>query len=157
MPEAGECYKCFRTVPLDASRAPAAPLPVLRDIQLPRHPHAPVSEAMRSVVNGSNSNSSSSGSGHSVRAIIGRISQSNLSYLVTAGTDRSIRFWDFVSPGKCYTVSGLEAAQPKSIFDMPKLLQQQQAGEPVATGMVCLLTCYLPMEYLSCCEHSMLN
>ena len=57
----------------------------------------------------------------SVRAIIGRISQSNMSYLVTAGTDRSIRFWDFAAPSRCYTISGLEAAQPKVIFDAPKL------------------------------------
>jgi hypothetical protein len=56
-----------------------------------------------------------------VRAIIGRISQSNMSYLVTAGTDRSIRFWDFSTPTRCFMVSGLEAAQPKAIFDAPKL------------------------------------
>ncbi len=131
IPEAGECYKCFRTVSLDASRAPVAPLPVLRDIQLPRHPHAPISEAMRAVTTSSSGNSSSGQ--HSVRAIIGRISQSNLSYLVTAGTDRSIRFWDFVSPSKCYTISGLEAAQPKAIFDMPKLAAGGgQEGGPVA-------------------------
>jgi hypothetical protein len=44
-----------------------------------------------------------------------------MSYLVTAGTDRSIRFWDFSAANRCFTVSGLEAAQPKAIFDAPKL------------------------------------
>lgn len=42
-----------------------------------------------------------------------------LHYII--GTDRAIRFWDFSSPMRCYTVSGLEAAQPKALFDAPKL------------------------------------
>lgn len=113
IPEGGECSKCFRSMALDVSRGPVAPLPFLEDIALPRHPHAPVQfqDSVRSY----------SGSGDSVRAILGRISQSNMSYLVTAGTDRSIRFWDFSTPTRCFTVSGLEAAQPKAIFDAPKM------------------------------------
>jgi hypothetical protein len=131
IPEAGECLKCFRTVSLDASRSPVAPMPILRDIQLPRHPNSVIMEASRSFV------TRTSTTEHSVRAIIGRISHSSVSYLVTAGTDRSIRFWDFISPSKCYTVSGLEAAQPKAIFDMPKIshVQQNSTGAN-ATGFV---------------------
>jgi phosphoinositide-3-kinase regulatory subunit 4 len=114
IPEGGECCKSFRSIPLDCSRGPVAPLPVLEDVPLRRHPHAPVSfqdSAPRPLPSGEDA----------VRAIIGRISQSNMSYLVTAGTDRSIRFWDFSSPTRCFTVSGLEPAQPKAIFDAPKL------------------------------------
>ena len=33
----------------------------------------------------------------------------------------TIRFWDFTSPSKCFTVTGLDPAQPKSIFDCPKM------------------------------------
>jgi hypothetical protein len=123
IPEAGECLKCFRTVSLDASRSPVAPMPILRDIQLPRHSNSLIMEAVRS-----NPTHTFMHTEQSVRAIIGRISHSSMSYLVTAGTDRSIRFWDFTSPSKCYTVSGLDAAQPKAIFDMPKLSQVQQSS-----------------------------
>ena len=125
IPEGGECCKCFRTVSLEASRGPAAPLPMLLEVGLPRHPFAPI----RGILSGgavvapySHHPQHQPWQQHdSVRAIIGRISQSNLSYLVTSGTDRSIRFWDFSTASKCYTVSGLEAAQPKGIFDAPKL------------------------------------
>ena len=41
------------------------------------------------------------------------------SYLVTAGSDGIIRYWDFTSPAKCYTVAGLVAGQPKSIYEEP--------------------------------------
>ena len=114
IPEGGECCKCFRSVSLDASRGPVAPLPWLEEITLPRRPHAPI-RFQDSVQTYSNPRDDS------VKAIIGRISQSNQSYLVTAGTDRSIRFWDFAAPNRCFTISGLEAAQPKAIFDAPKL------------------------------------
>jgi len=114
IPEGGECCKCFRSVSLDACRGPVAPLPSLEEIALPRRLHAaiPFQDTVRSYA---------APRDESVRAIIGRISQSNMSYLVTAGTDRSIRFWDFAAPSRCYTISGLEAAQPKAIFDAPKL------------------------------------
>jgi phosphoinositide-3-kinase regulatory subunit 4 len=144
IPEGGESYKCFRSVPLDASRSPLASLPVLTSIPLPRHAHAPVREALNSTYGhmhapanmlpfsnsaqqhmdttqggygGDLSGLTYGGSQHSVRALLGRISQTNASYLITAGTDRCIRYWDFSSPAKCYTVSGLQPAQPKGIFD----------------------------------------
>ena len=40
-----------------------------------------------------------------VRAIMGRISDSGRSFLITGGTDRSINFWDFRDPERCYNVS----------------------------------------------------
>lgn len=72
---------------------------------------------------------------HSVRAIIGRISQSHLSYLVTAGTDRSIRFWDFASPSRCFTVCGLDPAQPKGIYDAPKMHSGSSSSTTTNTMM----------------------
>lgn len=117
IPEAGECIKCFRTVPLDASRSPVSSLPVLNEIPLTRHPLASMNFSSRRI---------GDIHAHAVHAVIGRISQSNMSYLITAGTDRNLRFWDFVSPSKCYTISGLDAAQPKAIFDMPKLQDGSQ-------------------------------
>jgi WD40 repeat protein len=57
---------------------------------------------------------------HSIRALMGRISNSNssaVSYLITGGTDKQIRYWDFSSPGKCFTMSGLAPAQPKPLYE----------------------------------------
>lgn len=130
IPEGGECCKCFRSVQLDSSRGPVASLPVLKDIPVPRHPTAPVHHHFTQ-----SAASPSSPYHHSVRAVLGRISQTNLSYLITAGTDRSIRFWDFNSSSRCYTISGLESAQPKSIFDSPKL-NDGTVGK--------LFVCYVP-------------
>jgi phosphoinositide-3-kinase, regulatory subunit 4 len=118
VPEGGECCKCFRSVLLDESRGPVAPLPVLEEVAIPSHPHAPITYA---EFNCSFRKKTPGVKEESVRAIIGRISQSNMSYVVTAGTDRSIRFWDFSSASRCFNVSGLDAAQPKAIFDTPKL------------------------------------
>ncbi|KAJ1426931.1 hypothetical protein B484DRAFT_450462 [Ochromonadaceae sp. CCMP2298] len=128
IPEGGECCKCFRSVPLDVSRGPVAPLPTLTEVALPRHPSASI--RFQGALGRNHSDS------HSVRAIVGRISTSNTSYLVTAGTDRSIRFWDFSAPSRCFTLSGLEAAQPKAIFDAPKI-----NAEGGGTGK--LFVCYV--------------
>ena len=56
---------------------------------------------------------------HSYRALLGRVSDRGTSYLVTGGTDKIIRYWDFSSPMKCYVVSGLLPCQPKSTFEAP--------------------------------------
>src|SRR3546814_15455976 len=58
---------------------------------------------------------------HSVRAIMGRITSSGSSYLVTAGTDKNIRFWDFHNTSKCYTISGLLPGKPKHAFHTPRV------------------------------------
>lgn len=129
IPEGGECCKCFRTVSLDASRGPIAPLPSLEEVALPRHPFAPVR-----FTESSPERLAAADKQDSVRALLGRISQSNMSYLVTAGTDRCIRFWDFSAPNKCFTVSGLEAAQPKAMFDSPKLNDTSVVAAPASNS-----------------------
>ena len=114
IPEGGECFKCFRTVPPSAANDPIAPLPFLEDISIPRHPLAPVDSAYTLAGREQLYHDRSS-----VRAIMGRISHSGTSYLVTAGTDANIRYWDFSSPSKCFTVSGLIPAQPKPLLSTP--------------------------------------
>jgi phosphoinositide-3-kinase regulatory subunit 4 len=120
VPEGGECIRCFRTLPPPPpdSAIPTGyyhaitPLPVLRDVPVPSSSHSryfgvrtlPRESAIMEP---------------SVRAIIGRISVSGTSYVVNAGTDKCIRFWDFNSPSKCYTVSGLDVAQPKPLYATP--------------------------------------
>ncbi len=97
------------------------PVPSLIDIPLPRHPQAPIMSTFTSPLSSSLPSTLSSGSTStpSVKALIGRISQSGPSFLVTAGSDRIIRYWDFTSPHKCFVISGLSPAQPKPTFDTP--------------------------------------
>ncbi|CAN0446183.1 unnamed protein product, partial [Phaeothamnion confervicola] len=53
-----------------------------------------------------------------VLALHGKVSsQDASSYLVTAGTDRCIRSWDFVSPQRCYILSGREPTQPLPVAE----------------------------------------
>ena len=116
IPEGGECLKCFRSIPLRSSREPLAPLPVLQDISLPRHPQGPIVSAV-----GDYATPNLEGGGdahvHSYRALLGRISEKGTSYLVTAGTDKCIRYWDFSHPSRCFTVTGLLPCQPRPSYE----------------------------------------
>ena len=131
LPEAGECLKCFRSLSLDDNKAPIAPLPYLESISIPRHPYAPLPS---SLIHGGLSEPIVQNWNYPVKAMIGRVSPTNLSYLITAGSDRHIRYWDFRSAEACYTVAGLEATQMKSIYR--KLDDKQSAGK--------LFVCYTP-------------
>jgi hypothetical protein len=42
LPEGGECFKCFRSLSLDESKAAVAPLPSLDSLIIPRHGGAPI-------------------------------------------------------------------------------------------------------------------
>lgn len=110
LPEAGECLKCFRSIPLSKSREKISPLPFLEDVPLPRSPGAFISSAFDSP--GRNPDTGSLRD-HSVRAMVGRTP----SFLVTAGSDSMIRYWDYSSPTKCFTVAGLMPGQPKTIYE----------------------------------------
>ena len=112
IPEGGECLKCFRSIPMSNGRDPVAPVPFLKDVPLPRHPSAPIAGISSSALDPPRDKSY-------VRAILGRITDKGTSYLVTAGSDRAIRYWDFSSPVKCFTMAGLLPAQPKPSFDTP--------------------------------------
>lgn len=85
---------------------------------------------------------------HSVRAMIGRISSAHSSYLITAGTDRYIRYWDLKSPEGCFTFAGLQHAQPKSIYVTRKVSEepysqgQQNFGPSTRPSSGKLFVCY---------------
>lgn len=135
IPEGGECLKCFRSISkkdylYDDSHI--APLPYLRPVSYSSHPLSPIisiSERQQGLnqfqsQNGVHTNLGTSNSTHgssfnSIRSIIGRISQSSESYIITGGNDKYIRFWDFLTPSKCYVISGLEPTQQKPTFDAP--------------------------------------
>jgi WD40 repeat protein len=42
-----------------------------------------------------------------MNAMVGSMGGYDQNYLITGGGDAQIRYWDFSSPSKCYTVSGL--------------------------------------------------
>lgn len=92
LPEGGDCLKCFRAVPKmyqANSDTPLAPLPTLRPVQFSSHPLAPIVsifERQRSSPQDQQVSSQPS-----MRSIIGRISHSSESFLMTGGTDRQIR------------------------------------------------------------------
>lgn len=127
LPDGGECLKCFRSLSLDDNKAPIAALPRLEELNLPRHPASPLPSSFFTANQIVNSYQ------YSVKAMLGRVSPNNSSHLITAGTDRHIRFWDFRSPESCYTVAGLELTQLKSIY---RRLDEKSVGK--------LFVCYTP-------------
>eukprot|EP01035_Chromulina_nebulosa_P016924 gene16924-22415_t len=117
LPDGGECLKCFRALPKSSTLTETLkPLPSMNNVQFSSHPLVPVVVPYSNPMNKSNSF-------HSIRAVIGRMSKSNESHLITGGTDKQIRFWDFITPTKCYTVSGLEPSQQKPTYDAPESFQ----------------------------------
>jgi phosphoinositide-3-kinase regulatory subunit 4 len=118
IPEGGECLKCFRSLSLDNTKETMTSLPSLDEVIMPRSSTAPLSSSLLSLLakNQVSSTSSSSDPRYAVKAMIGRISANHSSYLITAGSDRHIRYWDFRSAESCYTVAGLEVTQLKSIY-----------------------------------------
>ena len=53
----------------------------------------------------------------SINAMCGSIGVSDHSYLLTAGGDARIRFWNFADPSKCFVVSGQSSSQPRPSFE----------------------------------------
>eukprot|EP00903_Cladosiphon_okamuranus_P008555 g8210.t1 len=124
----GPCKQCFRVVPpsegppqaqpssrggkgQDPVAVPGAELPVLEEVSLPSHPNAPALSlgAQLSAVRDFSAGAPQAGGDPAIRALVGRISRSERdSYLITGGTDRCIRYWDFQAASRCYMVSGRE-------------------------------------------------
>lgn len=113
IPEGGECLKCFRSMPVTSTKY-SNNLSELHDIPIPSSTMMPFQSQHTQKVSPSVEYDDPT-----VRAIMGRISQSTTSYVITAGTDRYIRYWDLASPNRCFTVSGLDAAQPKPVYETP--------------------------------------
>lgn len=108
LPNGGDCLRCFRSLPLSATREALLPLPVLSAISVPRR-----SGSITPVYEHRNINYTDP----VVLSVIGRTP----THILTAGTDRQIRYWDMNSPSKCFTVAGLEPGQPKTTYENPAL------------------------------------
>jgi phosphoinositide-3-kinase regulatory subunit 4 len=118
LPEGGECFKCFRsmTVTGQSLKESYAELPRLETVSIPSRHNSLIPSALSSIVAPMRLDEE-----FAVKSIVGNISQKGSSYLITAGTDRHIRFWDFMTPARCLTISGLEQAQPKPCYETPSV------------------------------------
>lgn len=129
----GKCKHCFRSVlrgknDINGSPLMTAPLPTLEKVPLPSYHRDPVLHGVDAYNEALRELSFRSAAAHepSVRAIMGRITNNPASsYLITGSSDQHIRCWDFASPSKCYTVSGLLPGQPpphyiSPLFNRPK-------------------------------------
>jgi phosphoinositide-3-kinase regulatory subunit 4 len=134
------CRQCFRI--LDQSlcyinqqmRLPSecTSMPELNEIPLPRNPNRAIISAFTtsfdSLLN-PNVMYSNCHSETKVLSLMGRLGMhgQQQQYLITGGSDRFLRYWDFSSPSKCYTISGLAQGQPRPIYqrvDVGSLDQQ---------------------------------
>jgi len=109
----GTCQQCFRVLP--PAKTPAdsvtdTSLPKLEEIDVPTHPN---SLLLLKHDHGTRPLQPAS----SIRTIMGRVSQEVKSHLITGGSDSFIRYWDYSSSMKCYTISGYELGQPRSVFE----------------------------------------
>jgi hypothetical protein len=96
------------------SRSKVEDSPRLISVSLPDHPLAPVQSVVQNLLL---SPPSSLSSEPSIRAFLCHISETaGSSYMITVGTDRNIRHWDWSNPSRCAVLSGLAPAQHKPAF-----------------------------------------
>ena len=122
IPEGGASLRCFRALDVAASRIPSSarsPSPRLVEVAIPRNGYL----AMSIVNNPSSSSTLIKSNAPSMRAFIGQIChtssgalQPSASYVLTAGDDRQIRYWDLASALKCFVFAGIPYAQHKPTF-----------------------------------------
>lgn len=55
--------------------------------------------------------------GSCINAMVGSMGGYDHNYLITAGSDAYIRYWDFANPAKCSTVSGQVGTQQRPTFE----------------------------------------
>ena len=135
----GSARDCFRVVGPRSRSTDAMDLktkmPILREVDL--------SSARNSFRQDDFShNTSRLGSlGPSINALVGNIGGSDHSYMVTGGDDGFIRYWDFSTPSKCFTVSGHDGFHQRPTyervdFDGQRLILCRQAPSMTRTSEI---------------------
>ena len=118
----GSCRQCFRVLDpslcyIERASLPSqcTALPSLNEIKLSSN----LSRKLAAVNNAMESMMSSRVAPHqpNIQAFNGRVGSSGLNYLVTGGTDGFLRYWDFSSASKCFTISGLRNSQPRPVYE----------------------------------------
>ena len=135
----GHCSECFRTVEYK-SKSPSSRIdgvPSLRDIPLS------ASERRKGLLSQgkgpSRLSSTISASFQSINCMVGSTGNGDHSFLITGGSDRRIRSWDFSIPSKCHVTNGLDPIQPRPSFERidfnnnSRLMLCHQAPAPTAS------------------------
>ena len=147
IPEDGTSLRCFRALDVAASRIPSSsrsPSPRLVEVAIPRNGYL----AMSIVNNPTSSLSANKSNSSSMRAFIGQICHTSsgtlhasASYVLTAGDDRQIRYWDVASALKCFVFAGIPYAQHKPTFassfssDNNAASSKNSPGSPMRSGL----------------------
>ena len=53
----------------------------------------------------------------SINCMVGSIGSNSSSYLITGGSDCSIRYWDFTTPSKCFVINGQNQIQSRPTYE----------------------------------------
>mmetsp|Transcript_37690 Transcript_37690/g.78957 ORF Transcript_37690/g.78957 Transcript_37690/m.78957 type:complete len:712 (+) Transcript_37690:17-2152(+) len=113
----GHCSECFRTV-YYKNRSPSA-----RIDGLPSLSHVSLSTSVRRKASLSQGIGTTriadaiTSSLQSINCMVGSTGNSDHSFLITGGSDRRIRFWDFSIPSRCHVANGLDPIQPRPRFE----------------------------------------
>jgi phosphoinositide-3-kinase regulatory subunit 4 len=107
----GSCGECFRTISTD-SKLQNEELPALIDVPIA----ARVGSATL-VASGPQFQSPTVASYPSINCMVGSVGGNNQSFLLTGGSDRRIRFWDFGAPSRCYTVAGENSSATRPSYE----------------------------------------
>ena len=120
----GECNHCFRVLDpsvcyVDRGMLPEdyISFPRLNEVKLHTNSYRRVigiNDTVQTVLTRRNMNSLLE---PHMNSFTGRIGSSGQNYLITAGSDASIRYWDFSSASKCFTVSGFKTSQPRPVYE----------------------------------------
>lgn len=135
----GHCSECFRTVEYK-SKSPSSRIdavPSLSDVPLSNSVRR---KGLLSQGKGSSRLSSTiSSSFQSINCMVGSTGNGDHSFLITGGSDRRIRSWDFSIPSKCHVTNGLDPIQPRPSFERidynnnSRLMLCHQAPAPTAS------------------------
>jgi len=133
----GSTRDCFRVVgprsrAMDSSadRNTHTTMPVLRQMDLSSSSRKPLK-----VADFSRNMSHAGAHGLSINALVGNVGGSEHSYMVSGGDDGFIRYWDFSTPSKCFTVSGHQGFHHRPTYervdyDGQRLILCRQAPTP---------------------------
>ncbi len=113
----GHCSECFRTVEYKG-KSPSSRIdgvPSLDDVPLSSSVRRKTLLSQGKGLSGLSDTISSSF--QSVNCMVGSTGNSDHSFLITGGSDRRIRSWDFSIPSKCHVTNGLDPIQPRPSFE----------------------------------------
>jgi len=118
----GSCQQCFRVLDpelsyVDQSSLPlsCSTLPALQNVRIPSISQDRIlaaGTAISGITNGRLTPTEPS-----IYGLSGRVGTSGQNYLITGGSDRTIRYWSFSDVAKCYNVSGIPLSQPRPTFE----------------------------------------